>query len=116
MTEDLQRQFHRARRWKWLAILLLLLNIGTWLWVLHDRVARRAEAERQARQALQEADRLLNEERWAEALLVLAPVGPVGGQLGKQVDQLRRDVELLRQLEEIRLPASQPSSNKRPTE
>ena len=76
MTEDLQRQIHRARRWKWLTILLLLLNVGTWLWVLHDRAARRDEAERQARQALQEAERLLNEARWADALVVLAPVGP----------------------------------------
>ena len=112
MTEDLQRQIHRTRRWKCVAILLLLLNVGTWLWVLHDRAARRDEAERQARQALQEAERLRNEARWADALVVLAPVGPVGGQLGQQVDQLGTDLELVRRLEEARLAAPQPRSNK----
>ena len=101
----MQRQLLRARLWKWLAILLLLLKVGTCLWVQHDRAARRDEAERQTRQALREAERLLNEARWTDALFVLAPVGPVGDPQGQQVDQLRTDLERVRQLEEARLAA-----------
>jgi tetratricopeptide (TPR) repeat protein len=96
------------------AVVLLLVSVGG-LWLKWDLDARDAEAARLAEategaveSALQETTRLLNEARWAEARAAVARAqGRLGdggpADLRQRLRQARADLELVRELENIRL-------------
>jgi hypothetical protein len=91
-------------------ILFFLVFMGSGVgWALRDRSARRNEVKRQATDALAEADRLRQEEKWSDArnavkraqdLLDGAGSGP---DLRQQAGELGADLEMAGQLEEARL-------------
>jgi tetratricopeptide (TPR) repeat protein len=98
---------HRALAGAAAAVLLVavVLGVGSWAWWAQ----KRAGAEGEARAALREASGLLQEERWPEALSaarqaqgVLAGVGADPG-LRQQVQELIKDLEMARRLQEARL-------------
>jgi eukaryotic-like serine/threonine-protein kinase len=98
---------HRAAVWAAAAVLLAaaVLGGGTWL----SWAQRRVGAEAEARVALGEANRLLEQERWPEALSaarraagVLAGVGADAG-LRRQVEELSKDLEMAQRLQEAHL-------------
>jgi tetratricopeptide (TPR) repeat protein len=93
--------------WAAAAVLLVaaVLGGGTWL----SWAQRRVGAEAEARAALWEANRLLQEERWPEALSatrraagVLAGVG-ADANLQRQVEELGKHLEMAQRLQEARL-------------
>jgi serine/threonine protein kinase/tetratricopeptide (TPR) repeat protein len=91
----------------WLVTALAVLG-GTAGWVVRDRAARHDEGEREARAALQEAERLQGEERWYEALAAVkraeaALAGDTGTGLAHQARDLHADLHLALRLEEARL-------------
>jgi serine/threonine protein kinase/Tfp pilus assembly protein PilF len=98
---------HRPVVWSVAVVLLLALafaGANVWWWA-QQRVA----AAGTAREALREATRLQQEERWPEALnavrraeALLASVGSVGD-LRQQVELMSRDLEMVRRLKEARL-------------
>jgi tetratricopeptide (TPR) repeat protein len=94
---------HRAFVWAAAAVLLVAAVLGGGAWL--SWVQRRADA----RAALQEANRLLEQERWPEALSaarrakeVLAGVGADAG-LRWQAEELSKDLEMAQRLQEARL-------------
>jgi serine/threonine protein kinase/Flp pilus assembly protein TadD len=98
---------HRAVVWAAAAVLLVtaVLGGGAWLWWGQ----KRATAEGEAREALREATRLQQQEKWAEALSavrraqgVLRGIGANPG-LRKQADELGKDLEMARRQEEAQL-------------
>ncbi len=91
----------------WLVTTLAVLG-GTAGWVVRDRAARHDEGEREARAALQEAERLQGEERWYEALAAVkraeaALAGDTGPGLAHQARDMHGDLDLALRLEEARL-------------
>jgi serine/threonine protein kinase/Tfp pilus assembly protein PilF len=78
-------------------------------WVVHDRTARQREAERAVKVAMQDAQGLLQQGRWPEALAAarraegLAAGGVGLAELQKQMHDLLADLEMVKTLEEIRL-------------
>jgi Flp pilus assembly protein TadD/serine/threonine protein kinase len=110
----------RARKWArrhqaavWaagfcLSMTLIVLAASSG-WALRDRGARRAAAEQKARAAFDEATRLVQEEKWPEALgAARRAQGILGGvgadpDLSQQVEELARDLEMVRRLDEARL-------------
>ncbi len=85
-----------------------LVLAGSGGWIVRDRAARRSIAESVAGSALDDAKRLLEEEKWPAALAavqraedVLASGGARGEWLARAQD-LRKDVEMVLRLEEIR--------------
>jgi serine/threonine protein kinase/tetratricopeptide (TPR) repeat protein len=81
-------------------------------WAVRDQDVRRTAAEEKARAALDEAVRLEQEEKWPEALSaarrsqeILAGVG-ADPDLSQRVDELAKDLEMVRRLEEARLQLS----------
>jgi serine/threonine protein kinase/Flp pilus assembly protein TadD len=102
---------HRAAVRAVAAVLLLAAMLGGGTWA--SWAQRRAGAETEARAALQEANRLLEQERWPEALGttrlaagVLAGVGADPG-LRRQVEELSKDLELAQSLQEAHLRATE---------
>src|SRR5262249_20207019 len=109
----------RARKWARrhrplvgaAALVLLLAAVfggSSWLWWAQES----AGAAGEARAAVREAVQLQQEEKWSEALsaarraeAVLAGFG-ADPDLRHQVEQLTRDLEMARRLEEARLRAS----------
>jgi tetratricopeptide (TPR) repeat protein len=102
----------RLRKWgrrhpAWVAaatalVLAVLVLGGVVLWREHEQ---RAAAEYAVESALERAELLRQQEHWDEALAVLALAkaqleGRGLGALGERVEQSRRDVEMLRKLEE----------------
>jgi tetratricopeptide (TPR) repeat protein len=109
----------RARRWSrrhrpvvWAAAVVLLMAVlfvgGAGLWL----VQKRAGAEGEARAALREATELQKEEKWIEALSAAKRAqGVLAGvwadrSLRQQADELAKDLEMARRLEEAGLQAS----------
>jgi tetratricopeptide (TPR) repeat protein len=103
----------RNRAAVWTAGVCLLLGLaaaaGSAGWVLHDRAERWASAKGKVELALKDADQLRADARWPEALEaakraegILAQCGD--GELGGRVARLRKDLEMVVRLEEIRLP------------
>jgi serine/threonine protein kinase/Flp pilus assembly protein TadD len=98
---------HRAVVWAAAAVLLVAAGLGGGTWV--SWAHRRAVAEAKAQEAVQEANRFLQQERWPEALSaarraaeVLAGVGADPG-LRRQVEELSKDLEMAQRLQEARL-------------
>jgi serine/threonine protein kinase/Flp pilus assembly protein TadD len=112
---------YRARKWArrhravvWAASVTLVLGAvfggGTWFWWAQ----KRATAEGEARVALLEAASLGQEEKWPEALSAvgrargaLAGVGAGPGPW-RQIEELGKDLEMGRRLEEARLRMEEP--------
>jgi tetratricopeptide (TPR) repeat protein/serine/threonine protein kinase len=107
------RKFVRKHRAGVLAaaacVLLLMAMVGAGSWLMRDRAVRRDEAERNCREALAEATRLMQDEKWTEALAVArgaegwAVSSPVLAELRQKVQELLTDLEMARMLERIRL-------------
>jgi serine/threonine protein kinase/Flp pilus assembly protein TadD len=102
---------HRPVVWSAAAVLALTATVlaGSIGWAMRDRGARRAAAEDKARAALEEAVNLKDEEKWPEAQNairraqgILAGVGADPG-LSEQVEELARDLEMVRLLEAARV-------------
>jgi tetratricopeptide (TPR) repeat protein len=98
---------HRAAVWTAAAVLLVAAVLGGGAWLSWER--RRIGAEAEGRAALGEANRLLQQERWPEALSaarraagVLAGVG-ADADLRRQVEELSKDLEMAQRLQEARL-------------
>jgi hypothetical protein len=95
--------------------LLVLLCIavvgGVGGWVMRDRAARQREAEGRALEALNAAGPRLQEGHpWDPALISAAQrveaeldSGALGSEVRRRAEQLRRDVRMLAELDEIRL-------------
>jgi serine/threonine-protein kinase len=86
---------------------------------VRDRAAQRDEGERQAREALQEAERLQGEERWYEALAAVkraqgALVGAAGTDVAEHARDLHADLEMVLRLEDARLVGPALGSNQGP--
>jgi tetratricopeptide (TPR) repeat protein len=87
-------------------VLVLAGSIG---WVLRDQAARREEGEQRAQDALQQANRLLQNEKWSEGLGFVghaeAILGSFGGSedLLDQAAGLRQALETAQRLEEAPL-------------
>ncbi len=91
------------------ACLLVVLVLGSL--ALWRDLGQRAAVQASVEVALERADLLRQQERWQEALAVLAVAqvqleGPRLAVLRRRVEQTRRDVELLMSLEEARLQTS----------
>jgi tetratricopeptide (TPR) repeat protein len=110
----------RARKWArrrravvaTAAVCLLLALAGLAAgagWVAHDRANRRDLAEAEAREALREAEHLLQAERWAEGVSAAkraeTALDRAGGSddLLRQARELRADLEMAGRLEEASL-------------
>jgi serine/threonine-protein kinase len=85
--------------------LILAGSIG---WIVRDRAARRSATETAARNAINEATRLIGQEKWTNALAsieraedVLASSGHAG-ELTSRAKELRKDIDMVIRLEEIR--------------
>ena len=79
-------------------------------WASRDRAARQAAVEQEARRALDEAERWLEQEKWPEALAAVKRgegwlAGGGSDELRDHVHQLRKDLEMILRLEDIRLLA-----------
>jgi serine/threonine protein kinase len=88
-----------------LLLALLLLGFGTALWWVHKQAA----AEAEARDALQDAERWQQDQRWSEALSAVRRAQGVllsfgaDARLRQQIDQLGKDLEMAQWLEEAQL-------------
>jgi tetratricopeptide (TPR) repeat protein len=98
---------HRAAVGAAAAVLVVAAVLGGGTWV--SWAQRRVVAEAKVREAVQEANRLLEQERWPEALSaarraaeVLAGVGADPG-LRRQVEELGKDLEMAQRLQEAHL-------------
>ncbi len=106
----------RNKRPLWTAAVLgvaLLASVavaaGSLGWAARDRAARLAATEGRAKDALEEAVQFRDRKRWPEALEAVKRAegildGGGGEELRRGVRELKRDVELVLRLEEIRLP------------
>jgi tetratricopeptide (TPR) repeat protein len=85
-----------------------LMSAGIIGWFARDRVARQSVAEATAGNVLEEATRLMKQEKWTAALAevrraedVLATSGVQSASIGR-AHELRKDVEMVLRLEDIR--------------
>jgi serine/threonine protein kinase/Flp pilus assembly protein TadD len=98
---------HRGAVWATAAVLLVAVAVacGFGVW----RLQQRAVAEREAEVALQEADRLQQEEKWPEALFTIRRAEPLlntgllGDGLRRRVQERLEDLKMVDRLEQIRL-------------
>jgi serine/threonine-protein kinase len=97
------------------AVLLVTTVLGGWTWLWWDH--QRATAEGEAREALREATRFQKQEKWAEALSavrraqgVLTGIG-ANPALRQQADELGKDLEMARRLEEARFQSAAGEEN-----
>jgi tetratricopeptide (TPR) repeat protein len=111
------RRNKRALAVAGLILFFILLLGGGAGWVLRDRSARLATTERETETALAEATQLAGQKKWPEALAwvqraegVLAQ-GAGSEALRRRVQDLRRDLEMVAKLEEIRLQATKVEDN-----
>jgi eukaryotic-like serine/threonine-protein kinase len=89
--------------------LALLLAVGSLGWMLRDQAARRVEADLRVQSVLDEATRLRDQKRWADAraaarrveLLLVPGEGPA--HLRKQLRGILTDLEMVDRLEAVRL-------------
>lgn len=87
-------------------LLVVLVLAGSIGWIMRDREYRRRETEKAVSAAVAEARRLLEEKKTYEALgaarraEALLGGGDVDGALRKRVEQMLRDIKMLRELEE----------------
>jgi eukaryotic-like serine/threonine-protein kinase len=90
-------------------VLVLSVVAGSIGWAARDQAARQSEGERRAEVALGEAGRLLEEEKWPEALSFVGQAEAIlrssngGADLLGQADRLRQHVEMAQSLEVARL-------------
>jgi serine/threonine protein kinase/Flp pilus assembly protein TadD len=98
---------HRAAAWAGVGVFVVAALVGGAIWVWWAQ--KRAGAEGEARAALREATQLQEQERWVEAQSavkraqgVLAGVG-ADADLRQEVEELAKDFEMARRLEEARL-------------
>jgi hypothetical protein len=115
----LQRMRKWARRYRAVvrtALVCLLFAVlavtGGAGWAVRDRTSRREEAERQAREALRDAFRLLQEEKWAEGLQAALRAESVlstapESELRQEARELAADLAAAGQLEAVRLKMSE---------
>ena len=89
--------------------LALLLAVGSLGWMLRDQAARRIEADVRVQSALDEATRLRDQKRWADAQtaarraeLLLAP-GESQAHLRSQLRGILTDLDMVDRLEAVRL-------------
>jgi serine/threonine protein kinase/Flp pilus assembly protein TadD len=90
------------------ALITTTVLAGSIGWVTRDRAAQRTIAETAAQSALDEAERLIAESNWNEALssikraeVVLAGLSPWGA-VSERVRALRKDVDMVLRLDDIR--------------
>jgi eukaryotic-like serine/threonine-protein kinase len=89
--------------------LALLLAVGSLGWMLRDQAARRIEADLRVQSVLDEATRLRDQKRWADAQaaarrvdLLLVP-GENQAQLRRQLRGILADLDMVDRLEAVRL-------------
>jgi serine/threonine protein kinase/Flp pilus assembly protein TadD len=111
------RRNKRALTVAGLILFFILLLGGGSGWVLRDRFVRLATTERETETALAEAAQLAGRKKWLEALAwvqraegVLAQ-GADSEALRRRVQDLRRDLEMVAKLEEIRPQATEVIDN-----
>src|SRR5262249_23163896 len=95
-----------------LVLLILLIVTGGIGWNVRDRAARQMAVEQEVNLALKEAEQLQEQEKWPEALSAAKRAegllaGGGSDELRERVHQLRKDVELVLRLEDIRLLSSE---------
>jgi tetratricopeptide (TPR) repeat protein/serine/threonine protein kinase len=111
------RKFARRNKAALVTAALILIAItvvaGAIGWIINDRRAQQVMTEREVDSAVTEASRMQGQSRWPEALAwvqraegVLAPGGGSAA-LQRRVQDLRRDLEMVAKLEEIRLAAAE---------
>jgi tetratricopeptide (TPR) repeat protein len=86
-------------------------------WATRDRAARQAAVGQEADSALREADQLLKQEKWSEALSAVRRAegllaGSDGDDRPERVRRLRTDLETVLRLDEIRLSAGDWQENR----
>jgi tetratricopeptide (TPR) repeat protein len=87
---------------------LMLMGIGVG-WVARDRATRSAVADREANLALNEASEFQSRGKWPEAMEAIKRAEGIlasGGsaELCQRLGELRKDSEMVRRLEDIRMP------------
>jgi len=100
-----------------LLLLIVLTLAGGIGWNLRDRAARQAAIEQEARRALDEAEWSLEQGKWLEALAAVKRgagllAGGDNSELRDQVQQLRKDLEMILRLEDIGLLATEIKNNR----
>jgi serine/threonine protein kinase len=91
-----------------LVLFFLVLLGGGAGWVLSDHARRQATTQREVETALEEATRLVGEQKWPEALALVQRAegvlaqGAGGETLQQRTGDLRRDLEMVTRLEKIR--------------
>jgi serine/threonine protein kinase/Tfp pilus assembly protein PilF len=100
------------------ALLLTVSTIAASLgWAARDQAARQAAVEQEARRALDEAERWLEQDRWPEALMAAKRAegflaGRRSGELDEHVHRLRTDLEMILRLEDVALLATEVKNNR----
>jgi eukaryotic-like serine/threonine-protein kinase len=111
------RRNKRALAVAGLVLCFMVLLGGGAGWVLRDRSARLATTEREGETALAEATQLAGQRKWPEALAWVQRAEGIlahstGSEaLGRRVQDLRWDLEMVARLEEIRLQAEEVKDN-----
>jgi serine/threonine protein kinase/Flp pilus assembly protein TadD len=95
-----------------LVLFFLVLLGGGIGWAARDRAARQAAVEREVNLALKEAEQWQEQAKWPEALSAVKRAEGLlaaGGsdELHQRVNQLRKDLEMVEHLDEIRLLSSE---------
>jgi serine/threonine protein kinase len=102
---------HQPLVWSGAACLLVIVaalaaSVG---WVARDRSARRAATDALVTEALQEAEQLLGQAKWSEALMKarraegLLASGDAGMEMRQRVRDLLTDLDMVERLERVRL-------------
>jgi hypothetical protein len=115
LQEGRRARLAAERKVRWLmaalgavVLITVCLAIGGWLWIERDRQARQEEAERVVNQALEEATALLGQAQLQEALSAVKRAETLlrnddNQKLREREHNLRKDLEMLLRLEEVRL-------------
>jgi serine/threonine protein kinase len=112
--------WQRLRKWArrhqsvvWSAGVCLLLAVGMLMasigWIARDRTARLAATEKEAGLALVDAEALKTQAKWSEALEAVRRANgflsnDTSSELYSRVQGLRKDLEMVLRVEQIRLP------------